>query len=419
MTTTRVLVIAGLVFGTSLIASAAGAQSTPTTPASARWAPWLGCWQVSEESVQDGAALLAELMGTSSAPASARPAALVCVTLDGDAGATMTTIVNDKPLLTETIVADGARKPLTDPGCKGWQKAEWSPLGARLYAQAEIACDEQPSRTVSGMAVMVAGPMWLDIQMIESDGRKSLRVRRYRRSADQKHAGTIAPALRQTAAMPLGGKLTLADIKEASTRVAPEALQAAVMELGAGGYELNARRLLDLDAAGVPDSVIDLMVAMSFPKRFIVERSGGGGGGFSDFWGSSGYDNIWPLYSDPLFYTSYYAPFGYRYWGRYDPYYFQGPGFVVLNPGGGTPGAIEPSGDGRVVDGRGYTRIRRNEPEVMTRGTDGSMGAADSNRGSSAGSSSSGNSGASPSGYSGGGSSGSDRTAQPRPPGGR
>jgi hypothetical protein len=320
--------------------------------------------------------------------------------------------------LTETIVADGAQKPLTDPGCKGWQKAEWSALGARLYAQADITCGEQPFRTVSGMAVMVAGPMWLDIQMIESDGRKSLRVRRYRRAADQKHAGTIAPALRQTAAMPLGGKLTLADIKEASAKVAPEALQAAVMELGAGGYDLNASRLLDLDAAGVPDSVIDLMVAMSFPKRFTVERSGGGGGGFSDFWGSSGYYNTWPLYSDPFLYTSYYAPFGYRYWGHYDPYYFHGPGFVVLNPAG-TPGAIEPSGNGRVVDGHGYTRIRRNEPGVMTRGTDGSMGAAESNRGSSAGSSSSGNSGASPSGYSGGGSSGSDRTAQPRPPGSR
>jgi hypothetical protein len=118
--------------------------------------------------------------------------------------------------------------------------------------------------------------------------------------------------------------------------------------------------------------------------------------------------------------TSLYAPFGYRYWGYYDNYYFNGPGFVVINPAGGGTGEIEPSGQGRVVDGRGYTRIRRAEPEAVANGANGGgSGWGTSSTSSSQGGSSgnSGSSGVSSGGYSGGGSGG-ERTAQPRPPGG-
>jgi hypothetical protein len=203
--------------------------------------------------------------------------------------------------------------------------------------------------------------------------------------------------------------LSIEDVKEAVNKVAPEALQAAIYELK-GGFDLTGERLIELDRAGVPDQIIDLMVAQSFPKRFVVERNTSGGGG----WGSSGFDSMWPYYSDPFFYTSYYAPFGYRYWGSYDPYYFQGPGFVVVNP----PTEIQPSGQGRVIDGRGYTRVRMNQP-AASGGSDGWGGASSSSGTGGSGGSTGG--GVTSSGYSSGGgqSSGGDgaRTAVPRPPG--
>jgi hypothetical protein len=111
-----------------------------------------------------------------------------------------------------------------------------------------------------------------------------------------------------------------------------------------------------------------------------------------------------------------YSPFGYRSWGYYDPYYYRGPGVIIINPGDG--GDVQPSGDGRVVDGRGYTRIRRNQPEPATRTGSGgsSRGTSSTSDGNSG--SSSGTSGVSSGGYSSGGaSSGSGRTAVPRPPG--
>jgi hypothetical protein len=412
-----------------LTAASAAAQSSSTPRSQAdRWAPWMGCWQVAEESVQDAERLLADVAGTPSTSGRTTPGARVCVTPSADGGATMTTLVSSKPVLVETIVADGKARPLGDPSCRGSQQAEWSTLAPRIYARTEVTCGDRPTRMVSGLAAIVSGPMWLDIQTIESEGRKSLRVRRYRRAADQSGAAPASTA-RSLGTMPIGGKLSMTDIKEASTKVAPEALQAAVLELGAGGYDLNAKRLLELDDAGVPDSVIDLMVAMSFPNRFVVERqtATSGPGGFGGYGAYDGYGDsmwgpmaLWPYYAHPGYYSSYYSPFGYGSWGYYDPYYYNTPGVIILNPGTGLGGTVpaEPSGDGRVVDGQGYTRIRRVQPETPSRAGNGGGGSVGtSSAGSSGSTGGSGSGGVSTGGYSGGGGGG-ERVAVPRPPGG-
>jgi hypothetical protein len=408
--------------GFAVIASSPAVAQTLTTPSSsARWTPWLGCWQIAEESVEDSARLLAELATTPSTRGGTARGARVCLTPSADGGVTITTRVNDQPVLTETLVADGSQRPITEPGCGGWQRAEWSTLGARVFARAEIKCADQAPRTVSQMAALVAGPIWLDIQLIESEGRSSMRVRHYQRAAgDQQTKPSVAMPL-DVAATPLSKTLTLAEIAEAGGKVPSEVLQAAVLELGTGGYDLKSKQLLELDAAGVPASVIDLMVALSYPKRFTVERaapSGGGGAGFSDMEMWNSVTAMWPYFAtwpyvgmwymaDPFFYQPYYYP------------YYGGGGFVVVDPGGGGGGTVEPSGNGRVVDGRGYTRIRRNEPATprVNSGDGGNSGTASSNSGgSNSNSGGSGNSGVSSGGYS-SGSSGGDRVAVPRPPG--
>jgi hypothetical protein len=403
-----------LLVASLLTANAAFAQ----TPAPVdRWSPWLGCWQVSEESVEDAERLLSALTGTSAA-SPARNGARVCVTASPGGGATLATLVNGNAVHTETIVADGRPRPVSESSCQGTQQAEWSQHGPRIYARTEITCGNQPRRIVSGFSAVVSGPVWVDIQLIESEGRKSMRVRRYRPAADQTGA-----ALRAVRTMPLAGKLSLAEIKEASGKLAPEAVQAAVMELGSGGYDLNARRLIELDEAGVDDSVIDLMVAMSFPKKFVVERAGGGGGGSYmggspfdfDYSDAFGYGMPWNYYAHPMYYSNYYSPFGYYRWGYYDPYSYGNPGIVIINPGGGS-GDLPTSGTGRVVNGQGYTRIRPNVPEPAVNAGKGTGWGGASTAGSSGSSGSNSGGSVSTGGYSGGG--GGERVAVPRPPGG-
>jgi uncharacterized membrane protein YgcG len=405
-------------FAAILLAAATAAAQTPASPNadSARWAPWMGCWQISEESVQDVERLLDEAATAAPRTRGAR----VCVTPSAEGGATLTTLVNGKPVNVETIVADGQSHPLADPQCRGTQRAEWSALAPRIYARTEVSCDNQPARVVSGLSAIVTGPVWVDIQLVESQGRQSVRVRRYRRALNQE--GAPPAAARQLHTMPLAGRFQIADIKEASAKLPAEAVQAAVYELGPDGYDLNAKRLIELDEAGVPDAVIDLMVALSFPEKFVVERavSGGGtgpawGGLDSELWGPY---SMWPYYyAHPRYYSSYYSPFNYGYWGYYNPYYYGLPGVIVIDPGGERPN--EPSGNGRVVDGRGYTRVRPNVPAPGRTGDSGSPSGASSSSSSSRGGSNSGGS-VSTGGYSGGGSGGGGggRVAVPRPPGG-
>ncbi len=59
---------------------------------------------------------------------------------------------------------------------------------------------------------------------------------------------------------------------EASGKLPAEAVQAALTEVH-HGFDMNRKTLVALDEGGVNDSVIDLMVALTYPKRFVVERA--------------------------------------------------------------------------------------------------------------------------------------------------
>jgi hypothetical protein len=402
------------------IGAAAPARAQQADP---RWTPWLGCWEMLDDRTRAGNPEGAEAVVAARQRARVSSASdiTVCVT----AGArpdtvTLRTRVANEPALEQTLVADAAPHPISEAGCSGSQRAEWSQDGRRLFARAELACAGQPTRTISGLAFIGPDATWLDVQAIEVEGRSNVRVRRYRRAAS-------------SSARALGGgpALRIEDVKEAGGKVSPSVLEAALIESGAR-FALDGRTLTALDGA-LPDSVIDLMVALSYPDRFQIERRADASldmsppgyldAGWSGLWGLGyPYFSWYPGYYGN--YRYYYSPFGYGYSGYYGPYspyyYYAGP--PVEN--GGTPPAAD--GDGRVVNGVGYTRIRPREAQTADGGGQssggGRSGASSRGRGtvspggfsSAGGSSSGGGGGGSSSGGSSGGDGGGGRTAQPR-----
>ncbi len=245
-----------------LVAVATPARAQQADP---RWEPWLGCWRMLDDRMRDGnpagADAVAEagqrLLGN-------REDVAVCVAPAAQSqGVTLSTRVSGEPAFEQTIVADAMAHPTSEAGCSGSQRAEWSRDGQRLFAGAELTCANQPPRTISGLSLIAADGAWVDVQALEIGGRASVRVRRYvRRAADR---------ATRAARMPNSGGLTIDAVKEASTKVAPAALEAALIETGAR-FNLNRTTLVDLDNANVPDTVIDLMVALSYPDKFQVER---------------------------------------------------------------------------------------------------------------------------------------------------
>ncbi len=417
-------------------ASAATAQAGATAD---RWTAWLGCWQLAQEGVRDRRDQPSALDPDTLEPTSAdvTDGVLVCVSPgDSPAAVKLTTFAGERAVIEESIVADGNQRPLDEPGCRGWRRTEWSEGDLRLYTRAELTCDGQPHRTVSALALMARGGMWVDIQAVEVGERESVRVRRYRRAPvrdDQSRAPFLTPELasKGTAEALIAGATPMGvdDLIEASAKISARAVEAALVETRAS-FNLDSRGLIALEEGGVADTVIDLMVALSYPERFVVERPtesspplsllGPSGypwwqdAAFGPFFGSMFDPFYYPLwYSD--FYRYSYTPFGYSSSWRYDPYYYAfGPTLFAVQPGEGPAEA-----GGLAVEGRGYTRVRPREVPSDRQATrrDGSGGGGSS----SAGGGSSGGS-VSPQGYSGGsnpGSAGSPsggggRTAVPR-----
>jgi hypothetical protein len=426
--------ILALTFAVLAVTPAVFAQES-TAAFDSRWNPYLGCWTV----LQD--------QRFQSAPSPA--GTMVCVRPSGRSGVAVTTTVDGKTVLEQTIVADGSPQPLSQGDCSGTQVSDWSRDGERLFTRVELTCANRPKRSVSGIT-MLANGQWVDAQATVIDGNADVRLRRYRRSSDT----YTGPAGMTTA------PLSVEDIIEASAKVQSEALEAALDEANAR-FALNSRVLKQLADNGVAPNVIDLLVAQAYPEKFEVQRSVSSWGPSASYsTGSIGSSSIYmgsTMYPSPMydpFYSSYYyySPFAYPYyWGpsytyRYgSPFYrnyynynyfgYSGPGYYYGGPtgpsgGNAQPGSPDSRGGSGIATGRGYTRVRpsgssdsgSSEGATPTSRTGGSVrgvrSSGDSGSSSSSSPSSSDSSATSSGGYSSGGgggdSGGGGRTAQPR-----
>jgi hypothetical protein len=445
----------------ALAPAVAAAQSTARPDAG--WTAWLGCWELLQDDTRATSALVPG-GAPRRPPARAVSDMRVCVLPDGPgAGVKMTTWAADRVVLEQRILADGGQQPLEETDCRGWQRSEWSPTHGQLFTHAELECKDQPRRVVSGVTLMAAGPTWVDIQALEVDGDPTVRVRRYQRAADQS-ALAASPGLAARATSEAqrlaAAPLSLDDVIQASSKIAPKAIEAMLVEARAT-FDLNGRALIRLQKAGVSPNVTDLMVAQSFPERFVVERQASAGSFYSysasspysaafgspDYFGPYGYSYD-PYGYSPYGYAMYgyspygYSPFAYLYWSQ--PY-ASVPAYRLTSPGGvgSTPAGEGETGAGRAVAGRGYTRVRSRdagdtaqEQGTSSSGSGGSStgstrsgtkssggsvsrggyssGGGSNGDSSSGGSSSGDSSSGGGSGSSGGSSSGGGRTAQPR-----
>ena len=390
------------------------------------WLPWLGCWQLSEEEFQspDGTAPL-ELESRE-----VRERTSVCLTMNGPE-VKMTVSEGDQLLVERAIAANGTRRDIVENECRGWEENRWSRDGHRLFTKSEIRCDDMATRILSGISFLTSTSkvyggrltpfeetaIWVDVQFVKMGSHQQLEVRRYNPAKSNTEGdlgaapGTaaikssdISQARRESAEPP-----DMADVMEANRSTAVRAVEALLVETEPK-LNLNSKALVGLDDAGLDHDIIDLLVAQSFPDRFVIERRGRRGtwssrqtGNFRGFGGFGGfYDPVW--YSD--LYPYYITPLGFsRYWGgRYNPYFY---GSTVMSPFIIIPNM---QGSARAVNGSGYTRVRPRtvDPQrpVGRPGTTATSGGGSTRTGSSDGAT------ASPSGFSGGQSG--TRRAVPR-----
>lgn len=424
------------------IAPRGGAQATQPTTQNLRWQAWFGCWR-----------------GSDVQPSENGP--FVCVRPTAEPSAVEVAVVDSGRVTNrDTLDASGAERPVDKQGCKGTQRGDWSADTYRVFLHAKLECEGGLSRTSNTIVGITPTGEWLNVQSVTAFGTTVVRSVHYTDANDAKglpaefssaaaeRAGAIS-----TARVAASGALTVPSVREAVVRTDTAAVQAWIAQRGVR-FNLDAGKLVQLADAGVPSSVIDVMIGVSYPEHFALNSTQLGapsasdlgdanmGGLYGDrsradclarmttlflplmydpcmdFYGRLGYDRFG--YDDYLYRYGYgFSPlFGYGYGYGYNPYlggYYSAPVVIVR-------GSDEPHG--RVVNGRGYTRGSATASGGSSRSTGRSSSASSgSSSASSSGSSSSGSSstgsssaGASSSGSSSSGSSGGGRTAHPRPP---
>ena len=388
------------------------------TATDARWSAWIGCWKAADDTAGTGAR--------------------VCVT-PKDGGIAIVTVVGGQRVGDDLRIADGRDRAVNSDGCTGTASVRWADRGTRFYRTAAVACDGGPMRTLRSVSFFTDGPTWVDVETIADGDDTRVRVTRLVTAPAVVLADGRTfqrPAGATSAAMPV--RWTVDDVIALSAALPADGVQAAISE-SPGPFALNARSLAAMADAGVGDRVIDLMVGVTYPAKFVVQRRGPA----SSPMGALGVSLADPFFSPivgPAALFNCYQPFAWAvasYWGNcgaFDPLYYgrypgyysgywgvYGPDWVVTNGSGtgsgvGTPAPV--AAEGRLVNGRGYTQVRPvdttfgSADQVAASG--GSVSTGTQSSGSSGGSVSSG-------GYAGGGAStgGGERTAVPRGPGGR
>lgn len=409
----RMAALGAALLGFVVGASRAGAQGSGVDP---RFRPFLGCWMPAE------------------AGSAARPdaAPLTCIVPDGRDAVRMLALVDGRLQEGDRIVV-GERTPVSDEdGCSGWERADWSADGRRLYLGGELTCPGT-TRRASGLLAMVGDGVLSDIRVVRAGAGGGLRVLRLVPSATDvtlPDGRVVAGRTSRTtgdARLAAAGEVTTREVIEASRALDERVVETWLLERREG-IALDARALTELADAKVPARTVDLLVAFANPTRFTVSvgRSGSADVAAVPRPVSAPADRSrmlfpgWGVY-DPAFWN---PAWGWSNWGLMNPIaapwygfnsFFGGPwggwvgplGPIVIAPvppqNGGIPGQPGNGSPGRrpvLVNGEGYTRNPPTDRPTMSPG-----GA----RGPSGGS-------AGASGGGGGSSGGTTRTARPRSP---
>ncbi len=312
----------------------------------ARWLPWIGAWTPVVDS-STGSVL------------KSGPVVFIVPNPDGESVRVATA---GMPLSEQDVLRpNGFRGPVSRAGCSGSREMRWSADGTRIFSRSELTC-AGVERKSTGIMLLDRRHYWIDIHVEEKGERPGVWVQRYLPS------GSLPPEFlppAQAASLAISANaerskvsrvpVDAQDVIEGLQQVGSDAVEAMLVETGAR-FRMDSKLLTRLAAANVPERVIDIMVALSFPDRFIIEK-----GTVSPYrqpragrispqtmsW------HMYSLYGFPFWYSAY----AYGRFGFFDPWFAYGGywQYYPYNAVGVTQGGS--ASHGIVVAGSGYTRI--------------------------------------------------------------
>ena len=251
----------GALLGGMMFAAASAHAQDATVRIDEHWRAYLGCW--------------ASSTGNATGP-------LVCVVPTTSAQTVeFVTVVGDSIMSTVPLTASGSRVDIKRNGCSGWESARWSIDERRLYTRAEFSCGDGSKQVQQSMISMRNTDSFSRIESVKS-GRGSLsRVVRFDlQTVPGIYPASIAARIPSVRDMPAfnarledAAEISFADIADASKELDSPIVEAWIADRGqrmsARGSDLSAMK-----SSGVPEGVIDMVVAVSNPQHFTLAQNG-------------------------------------------------------------------------------------------------------------------------------------------------
>jgi hypothetical protein len=247
-----------IALGAVVVVTCAATSVAQTVTPDTRWQPWIGCWQASQ-------------IG--------RTAPLVCVTPTPVASAVqIATIDSGKIVARDTVNADNSQRALAKGGCSGWQRASFSVDAKRVYLRSELACGTGLKRSGTGLLSISPDGEWLDDQGMTVAGASTVSATRFHavRVTSSEVPAEIAAAtngremLIEASRASAGAPISSGEIIEAVKQLDTAVVQTWIVQRGRK-FTFDAKGLVALADAGVPGSVTDVLIGVSYPEHFALQ----------------------------------------------------------------------------------------------------------------------------------------------------
>ena len=388
-----------------LIPEISTAQTNTRAVADFAITPWLGTWTaVDEQATADG---LNRKEPQGKAVIEIRP------TAEGNG---FDIVRKDAAeTISETIIPDGVQRSIDSQSCSGTKTYRLEPQAGLILGTSEITCQNSAAYSVTTLKMMTTDDRMVDILSMKTADQTRLAVRQFAHGKEISSIGDIFADNGSLAARTaLAAPWDLNTISYLTGIVETPVLEAALLEKNIQ-FKLDPKTLRQLKSDNMPDSIIDLLVALSAPGKFNIEKNGQ--------IAVSPHRPAGDYVATPS--GRYYAVGYYDYWGNYFPgggyyWYYRSPfwwGYPIYmypgyhgNSGGGSGAPGGPSGqsgsysEGRLSSGNGYVQVTPRDTGHRAKPRQGGTGGGGYGGGVTG---YSGGGGSSSAGYSGGGGSSS------------
>lgn len=343
---------------TLLIPGISTAQTQPAASPDATVIPWLGVWKAMDAPMPQAGKDQQE-----KALLEIRPTA-------NGKGFDISSKTAEKSV-NEVVLPDGMQRSVDSKNCKGLQTYNWEPQTGILLGSLEIKCKDSAPYTISNLKMIVSDDRMVDILVIKSAEQKRLAIRHFELQSDLPAAQGSMPGLEAMAMRTsLAAPWDLNKIIHLSKVVDVPILEAALLEKNIQ-FKVTTKLLKQMNAAKVPKSIIDLLIALAIPDKFNIKENGRIA--VAARTPNPGRDYPYLPSVSPYPFDRYYGaypghyPWSDYYWNYGSPFWWNYPIYIVVPNGGGNSGGSggggggtgqpNPYSNGRLSSESGYIQV--------------------------------------------------------------